>query len=47
VIEIGCVEVINRRLTDRYFHSYINPQRGIDDEAMVVHGITPEFLIGK
>ena len=47
VIEIGCVEVINRRLTDKHFHSYVDPERGIDDEALEVHGITPEFLNGK
>ncbi|MED5407162.1 MAG: DNA polymerase III subunit epsilon [Pseudomonadota bacterium] len=47
VIEIGCVEAINRRPTEKYFHSYIDPQRDIDDEAIEVHGITTEFLIGK
>ena len=47
VIEIGCVEVMNRRQTDKHFHCYINPQRGIDDEAIEVHGITPEFLVDK
>ena len=47
VIEIGCVEVMNRRQTDRHFHRYINPQRDINAEAIEVHGITPEFLAGK
>ena len=47
VIEIGCVEMINRRLTDRTFHVYINPERAIEAEAIEVHGITNEFLKDK
>lgn len=47
IIEIGCVEIINRRLTGQNFHQYINPQRGIDAGAIEVHGITPEFLADK
>ncbi len=47
IIEIGCVEVINRRLTGETFHQYINPQREIDAGAMEVHGITNEFLADK
>lgn len=47
IIEIGCVEMINRRLTGETFHQYINPQREIDAGAMEVHGITPEFLADK
>lgn len=47
IIEIGCVEVINRRLTGERFHQYINPKREIDAGAMEVHGITPEFLADK
>ncbi|WP_105200560.1 MULTISPECIES: DNA polymerase III subunit epsilon [unclassified Pseudoalteromonas] len=47
IIEIGCVELVNRRLTGNNFHVYINPQRGIEDEAIDVHGITTEFLKGK
>lgn len=47
IIEIGCVELINRRLTDRQFHMYINPERPIDDGAVEVHGITTEFLQDK
>jgi len=47
IIEIGCVEVINRRLTGRHFHVYINPGQLVDPEAMAVHGITDEFLIDK
>ncbi|HCV16546.1 MAG TPA: DNA polymerase III subunit epsilon, partial [Alteromonas sp.] len=40
IIEIGCVEVINRRLTGNHFHVYINPKREIEQEAIEVHGIT-------
>ena len=47
VIEIGCIELVNRRLTDRTFHVYINPEREIDQEAIAVHGITNEFLTDK
>lgn len=44
IIEIGCVEVIERKLTGRHYHVYINPQRAIDEEAAEVHGITNEWL---
>lgn len=47
VIEIGCVELLNRSLTGRHFHVYLNPGRGIDAEAVAVHGITEEFLADK
>ena len=47
IIEVGCVELINRRLTGRNFHKYLNPQREIDDGALEVHGITEEFLSDK
>ncbi|TAH47909.1 MAG: DNA polymerase III subunit epsilon [Betaproteobacteria bacterium] len=47
VIEIGCVELLNRSLTGRHFHVFINPGRGIDAEAVAVHGITEEFLADK
>ena len=47
IIEIGCVEIIDRKITKRYFHSYINPQREIDKGAMDVHGLTNEFLSDK
>lgn len=47
IIEIGCVEVINRRLTGNHFHVYINPQREIEQEAIEVHGITNDFLRDK
>lgn len=47
VLEIGCVELIDRKLTGRHFHHYINPHREIDDGALEVHGITQEFLKDK
>ena len=47
VIEIGCVEVINRRLTGQHFHQYLQPDRQIDPAAIEVHGITNEFLADK
>ncbi len=47
IIEIGCVEIIDRRVTRRYYHQYINPQREVDEGAMAVHGISNEFLADK
>ena len=47
IIEIGCVEVINRKLTGRHFHEYVNPGQLIDEEAIQVHGITDEFVADK
>jgi DNA polymerase-3 subunit epsilon len=44
VIEIGCVELFNRRLTGRTYHQYLNPQRDIDMGAQQVHGLTREKL---
>ncbi|MGK2888862.1 MAG: DNA polymerase III subunit epsilon [Candidatus Malihini olakiniferum] len=47
IIEIGAIEVINRRLTGRYYHVYIKPDRLVDPEAFLVHGISDEFLQDK
>ena len=47
VIEIGCIEMLNRRKTEKYFHQYINPDREIDDGAFEVHGISNESLADK
>lgn len=47
IIEIGCVELVNRRLTGKHYHQYIQPNREIDEGAMAVHGITNEFLQDK
>ena len=47
IIEIGAVELVDRKRTGENFHTYINPQREIDDGARKVHGITSEFLADK
>jgi len=47
IIEIGCVELVDRKLTGRHYHQYVNPQRPSDEEAVAVHGITDEFLADK
>ena len=47
VIEIGAVELIDRRLSGRHFHQYLNPERDIEDGALEVHGISREFLQDK
>ncbi len=47
IIEIGCVELLNRRLTGNTFHAYVNPERLVELEAIQVHGITNEYLADK
>ncbi|PCK07521.1 MAG: DNA polymerase III subunit epsilon [Alteromonadaceae bacterium] len=47
IIEIGCVELVGRRLTGRHYHQYIKPNREIDEGALAVHGISLEFLEDK
>ena len=47
IIEIGAVELVNRRLTGNRFHQYLNPEREIDAGAIEVHGITNEMLADK
>lgn len=47
IIEIGCVELVNRRVTGNHWHHYINPDREIDPGAFEVHGISSEFLQDK
>ena len=47
IIEIGCVELIDRRLSGNHFHQYLNPEREIEDGALEVHGISREFLRDK
>ena len=44
LIEVGCVEIVNRIPTGREFHRYINPERDVHPEAVAVHGLTREFL---
>ena len=47
IIEIGCVELFNRKLTGNHYHCYIKPEREVDQGAIEVHGITDEFLSDK
>jgi DNA polymerase-3 subunit epsilon len=47
VIEIGCVELINRKVTGSSYHQYINPQRAVEEGALAIHGLSNEFLINK
>lgn len=47
IIEIGCVELVNRKLTGRNFHYYLNPERESHEDALKVHGISNEFLLDK
>lgn len=47
IVEIGCVEIMNRRLTGKYLHLYLNPDRDSDPEALQVHGLTTDFLSDK
>jgi DNA polymerase-3 subunit epsilon len=47
IIEVGCVEIFNRKLTGNNFHRYINPERDSDEAALAVHGLTTEFLSDK
>ncbi len=47
IIELACVEMVNRRLTRRHLHYYTNPDRDIDEGALAVHGISREFLADK
>jgi DNA polymerase III subunit epsilon len=47
IVEIGCVELVNRRLTGRSKHFYVNPQRPNSNDALKIHGLTDEFLADK
>jgi len=47
IIEIGCVEMLNRRLSGRNLHFYVNPERSSHEDAVKVHGLTDEFLADK
>jgi len=47
IIEIGCVEIVNRAVTGRHLHLYLNPDRDSDPEALAIHGLTTEFLADK
>src|SRR5436190_18643203 len=47
IIEVGCVEIMSRRVSERHFHAYVNPERDIDEGASRVHGLTREDLAAK
>jgi DNA polymerase-3 subunit epsilon len=47
IIEIGCVELVDRKLTHQHYHQYIHPEREVEQEAIEVHGITNDFLKDK
>ena len=47
IIEIGCIEIVNRKFTGNEYHTYINPDRDSDEGALRVHGLTTEFLSDK
>lgn len=47
IIEIGGVEIVDRKLTGRHFHKYVNPEREVDDGAFEVHGLSNDFLADK
>src|SRR5882672_6447221 len=47
VIELGCVEILSRSISERHFHVYLNPQREVEEGALKVHGLTREFLADK
>jgi DNA polymerase III subunit epsilon len=47
IIEIACVEMVNRRFTGNHFHCYVNPERDIEEGALKIHGLTREFLSDK
>jgi DNA polymerase-3 subunit epsilon len=47
VIEVGCVEILNRRVSERHFHAYVNPEREVEIAASRVHGLTREDLLAK
>src|SRR5512139_97291 len=47
IIEIGCIEILGRRVTERRYHQYVNPERDSDEGALAVHGLTRHFLEDK
>ena len=47
IIEVGAIEIVGRRVTERRLHHYVNPERESDDGALAVHGLTSEFLADK
>ena len=47
IVELGCVELVNRKLTGNNLHFYINPERPNHEDAVKIHGLTDEFLADK
>jgi DNA polymerase III subunit epsilon len=47
IIEVGAIEIVGRRITERRLHHYVNPERDSDEGALAVHGLTTEFLADK
>jgi DNA polymerase-3 subunit epsilon len=47
IVEVGCVEIFDRKITGNNYHAYINPERDSDEGALAVHGLTTEFLSDK
>lgn len=47
IVEIGCIEMIDRQITDNHYHVYINPERDMPEEAFKIHGLSDEFLRDK
>jgi len=47
IIEISCIEILNRNITGKFFHTYLQPDRTIDDSAYKIHGISEKFLSNK
>ena len=47
IIEIGCIELMDRQITDRHYHQYINPERAVDEQALAIHGLSNEFLVDQ
>lgn len=47
IVEVGAIEIIDRKLTGKYFHCYTNPLKKIEEQAIAKHGVTNEFLLGK
>ena len=47
IIEVGCIELLGRRVTEKRFHKFVNPERSMDHGALEVHGISAESLLGK
>ena len=47
IVEIGCIELLNQVPTGDFFHTYVNPERDMPEEAFSIHGLSTEFLLDK